>query len=93
MSDVAQLSILVETLQRRIGQGEWVRLSTREMNQVSAAYSRRCRTYPSVEAFEEAQGVRRVDYLLDNYMFRGLVRANPQEGFARMRLLVGAPFK
>ena len=81
------------TLQMRIAQTDWARLTTRQTNAVSQAYTRRSRQYPSAREFEEAQGVRRVDYLLDNYMFRGLVRANPQEGFARMRLLVGAPLK
>ncbi|KAI0737781.1 hypothetical protein C8Q80DRAFT_1114587 [Daedaleopsis nitida] len=77
------------TVQRRIAQTDWVRLTRRQTNAISAAYTRRCRTYPSAQAFEEAQGVRRVDYLFDQYMFRGIMRENAQDGFARMKLLVG----
>ena len=83
------LMALHRTLQRRISQADWARLTTRQTNAISAAYTRRCRTYPSVQAFENAQGVRRVDYLHERYMFRGIMRAGATEGFARMKLQVG----
>ncbi|TBU58608.1 hypothetical protein BD310DRAFT_452742 [Dichomitus squalens] len=85
------LMALYKTVQSRIRQSDWVRLSTRRMNKVSAAYSRRCRNFPSVQAFEEAQGVRRVDYLGEKYMFRGIMRENGPDGFTKMKLLVESP--
>ena len=42
-----------------------------------------------LQAFEDAQGVRRVDYLVDQYMFRGIMRESVQDGFSKMKLLVG----
>ena len=87
------LMALYRTVQRRIAQQDWARLTTRQTNAVGAAYTRRCRTFPSADAFEAAQGVRRVDYLLDNYMFRGIARAQGggpgAEGLTRMKVLVG----
>ncbi|OSX59355.1 hypothetical protein POSPLADRAFT_1048692 [Postia placenta MAD-698-R-SB12] len=61
------------SLQRQISHVDWARLSQAEETAVARAYTRRCKTYGSVEAFEKSQGVRRVDYLLDKYMFRGLI--------------------
>ncbi|KAH9884955.1 hypothetical protein C8Q73DRAFT_660480 [Cubamyces lactineus] len=83
------LMAIHRTVQRQISHVDWARLSQSDMRAVSAAYTRRCRTFPSAAAFEEAQGVRRVDYLRDNYMFQGLVRANSKDGFSKMKLLVG----
>lgn len=77
-------------LQQRITQVEWKRLNPSEEVAVSRAYTRRCRTYPSVEALERNQGVRRVDYLLDKYMFKGLVPAgSSQDGYEKVKLVVG----
>ena len=83
------LMAIYRTLQRRITQTDWARLSTRQVTAISSAYTRRSRTYPSVQAFEDAQGVRRVDYLVDQYMFRGIMRESVQDGFSKMKLLVG----
>ncbi|KAI0677765.1 hypothetical protein C8Q78DRAFT_962151 [Trametes maxima] len=83
------LMAIHRTVQRQITHVDWARLTESQMRAVSAAYTRRCRTFPSAAAFEEAQGVRRVDYLHDQYMFRGLVRENAKDGFAKMKLVVG----
>ncbi|KAI0774639.1 hypothetical protein BD413DRAFT_438938, partial [Trametes elegans] len=83
------LMAIHQTVQRQISHVDWARLSREQMHAVSAAYTRRCRTFPSAAAFEEAQGVRRVDYLHERYMFRGLVRDNVKDGFEKMRLVVG----
>ncbi|KAI0684383.1 hypothetical protein C8Q76DRAFT_636527 [Earliella scabrosa] len=83
------LMAIYRTVQRRISQTDWAKLTRRQTNEVSAAYTRRCRTYPSAQAFEEAQGVRRVDYLLEKYMFRGIMRENAADGFSKMKLLTG----
>ena len=85
------LMAVYRTVQRRIGQTDWVRLPARRMNEVSAAYTRRCRSFPSPQAFEEAQGVRRVDYLGERYMFRGIMREGGPGGFTKMKLAVEGP--
>ncbi|KAI0355518.1 hypothetical protein OH77DRAFT_1425028 [Trametes cingulata] len=85
------LMALHRTMQRQISHVDWARLTQAQTYAISAAYTRRCRTFPSAAAFEEAQGVRRVDYLLEQHMFRGLVRDNVQDGFSKMKLIVGPP--
>ncbi|KAI0364595.1 hypothetical protein BV20DRAFT_974253 [Pilatotrama ljubarskyi] len=87
------LMAIHRTMQRQISHVDWARLTRAQTYDISAAYTRRCRTFPSAAAFEEAQGVRRVDYLLDQYMFRGLVRDNVQDGFSKMKLMVGPPVR
>lgn len=77
-------------LQRPITHVDWAKLSQEDMTKVARAYTRRCRTFPSVEAFERSQGVRRVDYLFDNYMFKGLMRSKTgQEDYEKLKLLIG----
>ncbi|KAI0340795.1 hypothetical protein BDW22DRAFT_1333670 [Trametopsis cervina] len=76
-------------LHRQIRHRDWVALSNEKATAVARAYTRRCRTFPSTQAFEESQGVRRVDYLEDKYMFKGLVRQRGEQGFGNLRLLVG----
>lgn len=75
--------------QRQIRHRDWVALSNDKATAVARAYTRRCRTFPSTQAFEESQGVRRVDYLESSYMFKGLVRHRGEQGFENLRLLVG----
>lgn len=78
------------SLQLQISHVDWARLSQQEETAVARAYTRRCKTFPSVEDFEKSQGVRRVDYLLDKFMFKGLVRSSAgQEGYENVRLLLG----
>ncbi|KZT05583.1 uncharacterized protein LAESUDRAFT_750511 [Laetiporus sulphureus 93-53] len=79
-------------MQQPVTQVEWAELSEADVEKVSRVYTRRCRTFPreGPGAFKEHIGVRRVDYLGDNYMFRGLVRHKAgQEGFEKLKLLVG----
>lgn len=77
------------SLQRQITHVDWARLSRADEVEVARAYTRRCKTFPSAEAFEVSQGVRRVDYLRDRYMFKGLVRTSHDGGFEHAKLLVG----
>ncbi|GBE79822.1 hypothetical protein SCP_0210230 [Sparassis crispa] len=77
------------TLQTQISHVDWARLPSGDDVAVARAYTRRCRTFPSAEAFEASQGVRRVDYLLDKFMFKGLVRTSYRGGFEHVKLLVG----
>ena len=41
---------------------------------------------------ETTQGVKRVDYLKEKYIFRGLVKAHDEEGFFHWRLITERPF-
>jgi hypothetical protein len=77
------------SLHTRISHIDWARLSVAEETAVSKAYTRRCRSVPSTSEFEANQGVRRVDYLLDRVIFRGLLRVSSSEGFETMRLILG----
>lgn len=76
-------------LQRQITHRDWVELSSDRATAVARAYTRRCRTFPTTQQFEESQGVRRVDYLENKYMFKGLVRHRGEQSFEKLRLLVG----
>jgi len=75
-------------LQTQITHRDWARLSNTEATNIARAYTRRCRTYPSAEQFEASQGVRRVDYLEDKYLFKGLLRLRGDDGFDTVKLLV-----
>ncbi|KAH9948818.1 hypothetical protein B0H21DRAFT_216154 [Amylocystis lapponica] len=77
------------SLQQKISHVDWARLSRSEEVDIARAYTRRCKTFPSAEAFEASQGVRRVDYLKDRYMFKGLMRSSSDGRFEHVKLLVG----
>ncbi|KAJ3547808.1 hypothetical protein NM688_g5368 [Phlebia brevispora] len=76
-------------LQRQITQREWYDTPQHRATAIARAYTRRCRAGPNIQAFEESQGVRRVDFLLDQYMFKGIVRERGEQGFEYVRLRVG----
>lgn len=77
------------SLHTRISHIDWAKLSVSEETAVARAYTRRCKSIPSVAQFEASQGVRRVDYLLDKVMFRGLLRVAGGNGFDTLKLVVG----
>ncbi|THH27636.1 hypothetical protein EUX98_g6545 [Antrodiella citrinella] len=76
-------------MQTQISHRDWVQLSPAQETNVARAYTRRCRTFPSLEEFESRQGVRRVDYLGDKIVFKGLTRLRGDDGFELVRLLIG----
>lgn len=76
------------SMQTQISHIDWARLSNTEEAAISRAYTRRCRAIPSMEELLAAQGVRRVDYLLRKCMFAGLVRAQGDESYDNMKLVV-----
>ncbi|CAL1700046.1 unnamed protein product [Somion occarium] len=76
-------------LQTQISHRDWVKLTNEDATAVARAYTRRCRTYPSAEQFEASQGVRKVDYLKDRYIFKGLTRRRGDDGFEYVKLLTG----
>jgi hypothetical protein len=83
------LIALHRSLQLRISHLDWARLNVSEETAVARAYTRRCRAVPHLAQFEASQGVRRVDYLLDRVVFRGLVRVHGVDGFETLRLVTG----
>ncbi|KAI0072977.1 hypothetical protein K474DRAFT_1667136 [Panus rudis PR-1116 ss-1] len=76
-------------LHTRISHRDWVKLSRTDEVEVARAYSRRCRTFPSVEQYDAYQGVRRVDYLKEKFIFKGLIRRRGEQGFEHVKLLTG----
>ncbi|KAG2142202.1 hypothetical protein BD769DRAFT_1626072 [Suillus cothurnatus] len=54
---------------------------------IARAYTRRYRSIPSSAQLEASQGVKRIDYLMDRHVFRGLVRAPDEDGVSHWRLL------
>lgn len=76
------------SLHTQISHLDWGRLTMSEEIAIARAYTRRCRSIPSVAQLEASQGVKRVDFLLDRFMFRGLVRAPGSEGFDEYKLIV-----
>ncbi|EIN08134.1 hypothetical protein PUNSTDRAFT_102896 [Punctularia strigosozonata HHB-11173 SS5] len=88
------LLAVYQHLQTQITHLDWARLSYSEEVAISRAYTRRCRAASNravmAEQAEASQGVKRIDYLLDRYMFKGLVRAGAaHEGFENVKLMVG----
>ncbi|KAA1470408.1 hypothetical protein DENSPDRAFT_697677 [Dentipellis sp. KUC8613] len=88
------LQVLHQALHTQITHDEWGRLSAAEETDVARAYTRRYKASASapVQSREARDGVKRVDYLLGNYHFKGLAWMAPEaNGVERMRLLVGPP--
>jgi len=79
------LVALHRMLQMQVSHRDWVKLSQDESTVVARAYTRRCRTFGSEDRFLASQGVRRVDYLKDKYIFKGLVRMRGEDGFDQVR--------
>jgi hypothetical protein len=67
---------------------DWGRLTLSEEIAIARAYTRRCRTIPSVTHLEAAQGVKRVDFLLDRFDVRGLIQAPGEDGYDEWKLIV-----
>ncbi len=78
------------SLHRKISHEEWGRLSISQETDVARAYTRR---YKSVgewhERQQQAEGVKRVDFLLKTTWFKGFTWLEPENGVERLKLLVG----
>lgn len=81
------LYMIHSSLRRQIRQQDWVQLSVSETTAIARAYTRRCRSAPSSAQVEASQGVRRIDYLLEKRIFRGLIRTHDEDGFYHWRLI------
>ncbi|THH12530.1 hypothetical protein EW146_g7610 [Bondarzewia mesenterica] len=85
------LEALHTHLHKQVTHEEWGRLSSTQEIDVSRAYTRRHKSFPPMQQQQQKEGVKRVDYLLRNYYFKGLVWLSPDNGVERMKLLVGPP--
>jgi hypothetical protein len=66
------LYMIHSSMHRRISRQDWARLDQSEETAIALAYTRRCRSIPSLAGMEASRGVKRVDYLMDRHVFRGL---------------------
>jgi hypothetical protein len=79
------------SLHRKISHQEWGRLSTSHETDVARAYTRRYKSTGSEwsERQQQAEGVKRVDFLLKTTWFKGFTWLDPENGVERLKLLVG----
>ncbi|KAI0300472.1 hypothetical protein B0F90DRAFT_1951079 [Multifurca ochricompacta] len=78
-------------LHRKITHEEWGRLTTTQETEVARAYTRRFKASRSTseEREQQAEGVKRVDFLLKNTWFKGFTWLDPENGVERLKLLLG----
>ena len=79
------------SLHRKISHQEWGRLTTAQETDVARAYTRRYKSSGSewAERQQQAEGVKRVDFLLKTTWFKGFTWLEPENGVERLKLLVG----
>ncbi|KIJ11715.1 hypothetical protein PAXINDRAFT_137738 [Paxillus involutus ATCC 200175] len=83
------LYMIHSSLHRQITQHDWAQLSLSEETDIARAYTRRCRSVPSSADMVASQGVKRVDFLREKHIFRGLIRTHDEDGFYHWRLITG----
>ena len=71
------------SLHKRITHQDWARLGLSEEIAIARAYTRRCRSSPE----EARKGVKRIDYLLDKHLFKGLIGTHDEDGLYHWRLI------
>lgn len=81
------LYMIHRSLRRQISHADWAMLSHWKRTEVARAYTRRYSSVPQMSQFEASKGVRRVDYLRDRHIFRGLVRSYDVDGLHCWRLI------
>jgi hypothetical protein len=79
------------SLHRKISHQEWGRLTTAQETEVARAYTRRYKSSGSdwAERQQQAEGVKRIDFLLKTTWFKGFTWLDPENGVERLKLLVG----
>lgn len=79
------------SLHRKISHEEWGRLTVSQETEVARAYTRRFKSSSSEWASrqQQAEGVKRVDFLLKNTWFKGFTWLEPENGVERLKLLLG----
>ncbi|KAG8217036.1 hypothetical protein J3R82DRAFT_7352 [Butyriboletus roseoflavus] len=81
------LYMIHSSLHRQITHQDWAQLSASEETAITRAYTRRYRSVPSSAQVEASQGVKRIDYMLDRHVFRGLIRTHDEDGLYHWRLI------
>ncbi|KAG6330284.1 hypothetical protein ID866_8805 [Astraeus odoratus] len=81
------LYMIHTSMRWQISHRDWAKLSDSEKDAVARAYTRRFKSYPSGATFEASQGVRRVDFLREKHIFKGLIRANDEDGFFHWKMI------
>ncbi|KAF8630285.1 hypothetical protein AX15_003018 [Amanita polypyramis BW_CC] len=66
------LAHIHRTLHERITHNDWARLGAQRKYRIAQAYTARCASAPTMRQMLENEGVKKVDYLLDNVWFSGL---------------------
>ncbi|KAI0261266.1 hypothetical protein BC834DRAFT_897011 [Gloeopeniophorella convolvens] len=79
------------SLHRKISHEEWGRLTIEQETEVARAYTRRFKASGNArtEREQQAEGVKRIDFLLKNTWFKGFTWLEPENGVERLKLLVG----
>ncbi|KAI9511508.1 hypothetical protein F5148DRAFT_975189, partial [Russula earlei] len=79
------------TLHHKISHEEWGRLSVSQETDVARAYTRRFKSSGNewTQSQQQAEGVKRVDFLLKNTWFKGFTWLDPENGVERLKLLLG----
>ena len=75
------------SLGRKITHRDWDNLSISEQTEIACTYTRRYMNTPSTIEVEAFQGVKHIDYLGENNVFRGLVRVHDEGGLFRWKLI------
>lgn len=75
------------SMRRQISHQDWAKLSDSRHDAVARAYTRRYRRVPSFAEVEASQGVKRVDYLEERFLFKGLIRMNDEDGFFHWKMI------
>ncbi|KAG9308208.1 hypothetical protein JVU11DRAFT_12221 [Chiua virens] len=81
------LYMIHSSLHRQVTHQDWARLSVSEQTAIARAYTRRCHSAPSSAEVQASQGVKRIDYLLEKRIFRGLIRTHDEDGFYHWKLI------
>jgi hypothetical protein len=84
------LESIYRHLQAQITHMDWAKLQKSEEVAISRAYTRRTRAAYQADhnTFEAELGVKRIDYLLEQHMFRGLKPAKGTENFETTELVL-----
>ncbi|KAF8551800.1 hypothetical protein OG21DRAFT_1512346 [Imleria badia] len=81
------LYMIHSSLHRQITHQDWAQLGVSEETAIARAYTRRCKSVPSSAQVEANRGVKRIDYLKERHVFRGLIRTHDEGGFYHWRLI------
>ncbi|KAL4064708.1 hypothetical protein V8B97DRAFT_1987251 [Scleroderma yunnanense] len=74
------------SMRRQISHHDWAKLSDSQHDAIALAYTRRYRRVSSFAEVEASQGVKRIDYLEDRFIFKGLIRMNDEDGFFHWKM-------